>query len=120
MSGNKDKLKNQIKQRRKSRVKAKVSGTSIRPRLSIFRSLKHIRAQLVDDQMGKTLTYANDSEVNDSKSAKVDIAFKVGELIAQKAKKLGIKNVVFDKSSYKYHGRVKSVADGARKGGLEF
>jgi large subunit ribosomal protein L18 len=117
---NKQKLKDEKIQRRKNRVRAKISGTAKKPRLSVFRSLKHIYAQLIDDQNSKTLISAKDTEVKADKKAKVDLAFKVGELIAAKAKKAGIEQVVFDKGSYLYHGRVKSLADGARAGGLKF
>lgn len=113
-------IKQQLKARRKSRVRAKISGTAQRPRLSVFRSLKRINVQLIDDQAGKTLAAADDSEIKKSQAARSDIAFKVGELIAQRAGKLGIKTAVFDKSSYQYHGRVKAVAEGARQGGLKF
>jgi large subunit ribosomal protein L18 len=104
------------------RRRVQVKGTPDRPRLSIFRSLKHIHAQLVDDVKGITLVFAKDLEIKeaDKKDDKTKLAYKVGELIAAKAKKAGISQVVFDKSSYKYHGRVKALADGARKGGLKF
>ncbi|MFA5021627.1 MAG: 50S ribosomal protein L18 [Patescibacteria group bacterium] len=107
-------------QRRKGRVRAKISGTTKRPRLSVFRSLKSIYVQLIDDQKSKTLVSAKGTEVKGFKGTKIELAAKVGELIAAKAEKAGIKEVVFDKSSYLYHGRVKAVADGARKGGLKF
>jgi len=113
-------IKQQKRLRRKGRVRAKIFGTAKRPRLVVFRSLKHSYVQLIDDQKGVTLTFAKDSEIKGGKSNKTDIAFKIGELIAGKAIKLGIKKVVFDKSGYQYHGRIKATADGARKGGLEF
>lgn len=117
---NQAKFRQQLKARRKKRVKAKVYGTKKRPRLNIFRSLKHIYAQLVDDDQGLTIAAARDLEVKDPKGTKTDLAFAVGQLIAVKAVKLGIEEVVFDKSSFQYHGRVKAVAEGARKGGLKF
>lgn len=112
--------KQRHKIRRKARVRAKIFGTAERPRLNIFRSLKHFYTQLIDDEKGVTMATAKDAEIKDKNDKKTDIAFKVGELIAAKAIKLGIKKVVFDKSDYKYHGRVKAAADGARKGGLKF
>ena len=117
---NKEKIKRQHKIRRKRRVRAKIFGTAQRPRLNVFRSLKHIYVQLIDDQKEVTLVSAKDIEVKEDKGKKSDVAFKVGELIATRAQKLGIREVVFDKSSYKYHGRVKAMAEGARKGGLKF
>jgi len=113
-------IKQQKRLRRKGRVRAKIFGTAKKPRLVVFRSLKHLYAQLIDDQKGATLDFAKDTEIKGSKIKKTDMAFKVGELIASKAIKSGIKKVVFDKSSYQYHGRIKAAADGARKGGLEF
>lgn len=105
--------------RRHKRVRAKVSGSSVRPRLSIFRSLSHIYAQVIDDQSGKTLAAASSKEVK-GKPAKIDVSAEVGKLVAQKAVKLGIKKVTLDRGGYKYHGRIKSLADAARAVGLEF
>jgi len=113
------KIKEQKRLRRKARVRVKISGTDSRPRLNIFRSLKHINAQIINDQKGITLASASDTEIKD-KAKKSEIAFKVGELIAKKAVEKGVNEIVFDKSSYQYHGRVKSLAEGARKGGLKF
>ena len=113
------KLKEQKRLRRKARVRAKVVGDKNRPRLNVFRSLKHINAQIIDDTAGKTLVSASDQEVKDAKN-KTQAAFKVGEIIAAKAVKAGIQEVVFDKGSSQYHGRIKAVADGARQGGLKF
>ena len=117
---NKEIVKQQKSIRRKNRIRAKVSGTAKRPRLNIFRSLKHTYVQLIDDKQGKTVASAKDSELKNAKGKRSEVAEKVGELIAKKATKAGIKEVVFDKSSYKYHGRVKAIAEGARKGGLKF
>jgi len=116
------KNKREKRYRRHKRVRAKIFGTKERPRLCVFRSQKHIYAQLIDDTKGHTLVSANDLELKNSKikKTKVDIAFEVGKLIAQKAKKLKIKKVVFDRGGYKYHGRVKALAEGARSEGLEF
>lgn len=115
-----EKLKLARKIRRKARVRAKISGTKERPRLSVFRSLKHINAQLIDDVASKTLVSANDLQIKGDKMTKAEVSEKVGELLAQKATKAGITAVLFDKGSSKFHGRVKAVAQGARKGGLKF
>ena len=116
----KAKFEQQLKARRKKRVRAKIYGTKKNPRLNVFRSLKHIYAQLIDDDQGLTIAAAKDLEVKGAKGKKTDLAFAVGQLIAAKAVKLGISEVVFDRSSFQYHGRVKAVAEGARKGGLKF
>jgi len=114
-------LEKQIKRKRRhKRVRAKISGTAKCPRLCVFRSNKHIYAQLINDEKGKTLVVAKDLEIKDLKSKKTEIAYKVGELIAEKAIKNKIKKIVFDRGGYKYHGRVKALAEGARKGGLIF
>ena len=112
-------IKKLAKVRRQKRVRAKVKGTKEVPRLNIFRSLNHIYVQLIDDTAGITLVSANDKELKGKKS-KVDIAKEVGQLIAKKAQDNKITKVVFDRAGYKYHGRVKAVAEGAREGGLEF
>lgn len=117
----KQKIKDQAKLARHRRVRAKVEGTAKRPRLSVFKSLKDIYAQLIDDQKGVTLASASGKEIDKKlKTKKTDLAFKVGELIAKKAGEKGIKEAVFDRGSYKYQGRVKALAEGARKGGLKF
>jgi len=125
-------IRNQIKQKmdrkaaRHSRVRAKVSGTDSKPRMCVFRSNKHITVQLVDDQKRVTLAVCNDmgdikkDAVAEGLKGKCATAFAVGIVIAGKAQELKIKKVVFDRGCYRYHGRVKSLADGARKGGLEF
>lgn len=104
-------------QQRKNRVRAKVSGESNYPRLSVFRSNKSINAQLIDDVSGVTLVSVSSKEVKE-KGAKTEISFKTGELLAKKAIAAKLEKARFDKSGYKYHGRVAAVADGARKGGL--
>jgi large subunit ribosomal protein L18 len=106
-------------EQRRNRVRAKVIGTESRPRLHAFRSLTGIYGQIINDEKGVTMVSVSSKEIKDAKS-KVDVAFKAGELIAEKAKKAKITQVVFDKSGYKYHGRIKAFADGARKGGLSF
>lgn len=105
------------RQRRHLRVRKKVTGTGERPRLVVFRSLKHITAQIVDDTTGRTLLTVTDMGLEGSKTEK---SSSVGKLVAERAKAAGIAKVVFDRAGYKYHGRVKAVADGAREGGLEF
>jgi large subunit ribosomal protein L18 len=104
--------------KRHLRVRNKVSGSGERPRLVVFRSLKHIYAQLVDDTTGRTLATVSDLGIESGK--KGERAAEVGKLIAERAKTAGITRVVFDRAGYRYHGRIKAVADGARKGGLEF
>ncbi len=104
--------------RRHLRVRNKVSGTTERPRLVVFRSLKHIYAQLVDDVSRRTLATVSDLNIEQGK--KGERAAAVGKLIAERAKAAGITRVVFDRAGYRYHGRVKAVADAARTGGLEF
>lgn len=126
--------KQQKRHRRHRRVKAKIFGTAKRPRLCVFRSAKHIYVQLIDDEKGKTLLIASDSETKKTKTTKKEKsrknekppvgktakAHEVGKLIAKKALEKKIKEVVFDRGGYKYHGRVKAVAGGAREGGLKF
>ena len=105
------------------RVRQRVAGGPDRPRLCVFRSLRHIYAQIIDDKEGKTLASASskDEAVSQAgKALKKDVAFKVGRLLAEKARGRGIGRVVFDRGGYKYQGRVKALADGAREGGLSF
>lgn len=111
-----------LKTRRKNRVRAKIRGTASRPRLSVFRSLKSISAQLIDDQKGITLTAAGKKDLPQAKTklAKTEKARLIGQALAQKALKLGIKETVFDRGPYRYHGRLKALAEGAREGGLKF
>ncbi len=106
--------------RRHRRVRGKIKGTAERPRLSIFRSNKNIYAQLIDDEKGKTLVSIKNSEVKSKKIKKSEMAKELGALIAKKAIEKNIKKAVFDRGGYKYHGRVKALAEGARSGGLEF
>lgn len=114
--------KNAVRKKRHGRVRAKLSGTEVRPRLNVFRSNKHIYAQLVDDVKGVTLASAStlDKEVSLESTGNLDAAVKVGELVAKRAVEKGIKAVVFDRGGYLYHGRVKALADAARENGLEF
>jgi large subunit ribosomal protein L18 len=114
------KSKPQSRLRRRRRVRAKVRGTAERPRLSVFRSNRGIQAQLIDDVAGRTLAAVNWTE-GDLKSLKtMDQAKKAGELLAERGKAAGVESVVFDRGGYRYHGRVKALADGAREGGLRF
>lgn len=110
------------RKRRSNRTRAKIFGTKNKPRLTVFRSLRHISVQLIDDVSSKTLAAASSLKLGKTADKKnnAEIAFMVGEQIAKKANELKIKQVVFDRSRYKYHGRVKSLADGARKGGIKF
>lgn len=114
----------QARQARHERLREKVKGTAVRPRLCIYRSLDHIYAQVIDDEKGHTLTSA--STLEDTVAEKVagqkkaEAATVVGTTIAQRALEAGVKQVVFDRGGYKYHGRVKELAEAARKGGLEF
>ncbi|MBN8867643.1 MAG: 50S ribosomal protein L18 [Solirubrobacterales bacterium] len=110
----------QRRQRRRYRVRAKVSGTAARPRLSVYRSNRGVFAQLIDDVEGKTLAAANWTEPELKELRGAEQAKKAGELLAERAKKAGVETCVFDRSGYRYHGRVKALAEGAREGGLEF
>lgn len=127
--------KQQKRYRRHKRVRAKIFGTALRPRLCVFRSCKHICVQLIDDEKGITLVTATDLELippqpgpkgkraqKETKifTGKIALAFEVGKLIAKKALKKKIEKVVFDRGGYAFHGRVKAIAEGAREGGLKF
>ncbi|WP_342400391.1 50S ribosomal protein L18 [Weizmannia sp. FSL W8-0676] len=114
--------KNQVRKKRHARVRAKLSGTAERPRLNIYRSNKNIYAQLIDDVKGVTLASAStlDKELSLESTGNVKAAQKVGELIAKRAVEKGIKEVVFDRGGYLYHGRIKALADAARENGLQF
>ncbi len=106
--------------KRRRRVRAKVTGTAARPRISVFRSNRGIFAQLVDDEAGRTLASVNWIE-SDLRSLKpMEQASKAGELLAERAKAAGVDTAVFDRGGYRYHGRVKALAEGAREGGLKF
>ena len=110
--------------RRHARVRQDVAGTLERPRLAVFRSLSHIYVQVIDDAAGHTLAAASDLDADVRKGVtgkkKSEVAVLVGESIAKKAREKGVKSVVFDRGGFKYHGRVKALADAARKGGLTF
>ena len=106
--------------RRRRRVRAKIRGTAERPRLSIFRSNRGMRAQLIDDVAGHTLASVNWTEPDLKGLQSMEQAKRIGSLIAERAKSAGIETVVFDRGGYQYHGRVRALAEGAREGGLRF
>ncbi|AEH46206.1 50S ribosomal protein L18 [Parageobacillus thermoglucosidasius] len=114
--------RNAVRKRRHARVRKKIFGTAERPRLNVFRSNKHIYAQIIDDMKAVTLVSAStlDKEFDLASTGNIEAAKKVGELVAKRALEKGIKKVVFDRGGYLYHGRVKALADAAREAGLEF
>ncbi|MEK3936958.1 50S ribosomal protein L18 [Sporosarcina sp. FSL W7-1349] len=114
--------KNAVRKKRHSRVRTKISGTAARPRLNVFRSNKHIYAQLIDDVNSVTIASAStmDKEFAGESKSDTAAAAKVGEMIAKKATEKDVKTVVFDRGGYLFHGRVKALADAARENGLEF
>jgi large subunit ribosomal protein L18 len=113
--------KKEQREKRQRKIRAKIYGTKDRPRLCIFKSNKHIYAQIINDDKGFTLVFTSDLEIQDSKKdKKIDLAQKVGKLIANKAKDKKITKVVFDRGGFKYHGRIKTLAEEARKQGLQF
>jgi len=114
------KTKPQSRLRRRRRVRAKVRGTAERPRLSVFRSNRGIQAQLIDDVAGHTIAAVNWTEGDLKELKSMDQAKQAGELLAERAKAAGVESVVFDRGGYRYHGRVKALADGAREKGLTF
>ncbi|MFH0928568.1 MAG: 50S ribosomal protein L18 [bacterium] len=108
-------------ERRRHRVRARIFGNDVRPRLSVYRSLSHIYAQIINDETGKTLAAMSDLKLQSSKEGgKIGKAKEVGKMLAEAALKKQIKKVVFDRGSARYHGRIKALAEGAREGGLEF
>jgi large subunit ribosomal protein L18 len=112
--------KPQRRLRRRRRVRAKIFGTADRPRLSVFRSNKGVFAQLIDDRSGKTVAAVNWIEPELRKLGPMEQAKRVGELLAERAKAAGVETCVFDRGGYRYHGRVRALAEGAREGGLQF
>lgn len=110
--------------KRKVRIRKKISGSSERPRLSVFRSAKHVYVQVIDDSIGKTLISASSTEKMVKEQPKFENkiaqAVHIGKLVAERAKEKGINKVVFDRNGFIYHGRIKAISDGAREGGLEF
>jgi large subunit ribosomal protein L18 len=114
------KTKPQARLRRRRRVRARVRGTAERPRLSVFRSNRGIQAQLIDDVKGHTVAAVNWVEADLKSLARMEQATKAGELLAERAKAAGVETCIFDRGGYRYHGKVKALADGAREGGLKF
>ncbi|HFG0346752.1 TPA: 50S ribosomal protein L18 [Staphylococcus aureus] len=113
--------KNKVRLKRHARVRTNLSGTAEKPRLNVYRSNKHIYAQIIDDNKGVTLAQASSKDSDIATTAtKVELATKVGEAIAKKAADKGIKEIVFDRGGYLYHGRVKALAEATRESGLEF
>jgi large subunit ribosomal protein L18 len=110
------------RRKRHDRIRLHLTGSEVRPRLAVFRSLNHIYAQVIDDASGKTLASAStvDKELKGSKATKSAEAALVGKLVAERAKAAGVERVVFDRAGFRYHGRIKSLADAAREAGLEF
>lgn len=124
---NQQKLKQFHRKRRRARVRARVLGTPNQPRLAVFKSALHIYAQVIDDVSRKTLVSASDLKLKNKKvvaqeglNAKVAKAYEVGKLVGEACRDKGIKKVIFDRGGFKYHGRIKAIADGARSAGLEF
>jgi large subunit ribosomal protein L18 len=124
--GNLKKSRRRLRARRRARIRKKIGGTAERPRLVVFRSLRHIEGQVVDDDHGRTLVGLStlNQELRgfmpQSRNPRVERAREAGKLLAKRAKDAGIEQVVFDRGGYKYHGRVRAFAEGAREGGLEF
>ena len=112
--------RNAIRQRIHNRIRAKLSGTTERPRLNVYRSLNHIYAQVIDDQKGETLVAASSLQLKMKTGGNVATAKEIGKAVAELAVKKGIKKVVFDRGGYLYHGRIKALVDAAREAGLEF
>ena len=110
------------REKRHARIRLHLEGTVERPRLAVFRSLKHIYAQVIDDSSGRTLAAAStvEKELRGSAASKVEEARTVGRLVAERARAAGVEQVVFDRAGFRYHGRVKSLADAAREAGLQF
>ena len=110
------------RRKRHARIRLHTTGTTGRPRLAVFRSLNHIYAQVIDDSRGATLAAASsiEPELRSAKQSKTEEAKVVGRLVAERAKSAGVERVVFDRAGYRYHGRVKSLADAAREAGLDF
>jgi large subunit ribosomal protein L18 len=111
----------QIRQRIHTRIRKRLTGTTERPRLAVYRSVSHIYAQVIDDSEGKTIASASTVDKNaKTNGGNVAAAKTIGKLVAERAKEKGVKSVVFDRGGYQYHGRIKALADAAREAGLEF
>ena len=122
MSASTNMKKQELRRRRKAHIRKKVEGSQARPRLSVYRSLNHIYAQVIDDMSGKTIAAAStlSPELKDGKVKKRELAKEVGKLVAKKCQEKQIAAVVFDRNGFMYHGRIAAVAEGAREGGLKF
>jgi len=116
MATQKDNRRSKIRKR----VRSKVSGTSVKPRLSVFKSNTRIYAQIIDDSKGHTLVSISSVEIDEKKNVNIEISASLGKKLAEKALSSGIQDVVFDRGGYLYHGKLKALADGAREGGLKF
>jgi large subunit ribosomal protein L18 len=118
------KTKDDVRRRIKARIRKKLSGSPERPRLAVFRSQGHIYAQVIDDEAGRTVVAASSTEksfrAESKRGANLAAAVAIGKLIAQRAQEKGVQAVVFDRGGFKYHGRIKALADAAREGGLKF
>ena len=112
--------RNAVRQRIHARIREKLAGTEVRPRLNVYRSLNHIYAQVIDDQKGETLVSASTLQLKLKSGGNVAAAKEIGKAVAEKAVAKGVKRVVFDRGGYLYHGRIKALADAAREAGLEF
>jgi large subunit ribosomal protein L18 len=114
--------RNAARQKRHDRLRLTLAGTADRPRLAVFRSLNHIYAQVIDDASGRTLATAStvEKEFKGSKATKSEEARRVGTMVAERARSAGVEQVVFDRAGFRYHGRIKSLADAAREAGLDF
>ena len=110
----------ELRKARHARIRKRIEGTAVRPRLAVFRSLQHISAQIIDDATGTTLAAASSQDKALKAAGNAEGAKKVGQALAERAKAKGISAVVFDRGGFRYHGRVASLAEGAREGGLEF
>lgn len=115
-----NKIKQEARLKRRKKIRSVIKGTKNCPRFSVFRSNKYVFLQLIDDLKGETLVSFDEKKIKSKKENKTQRAFKAGELFAKKAIKLKIGKVLFDRNGYKYHGRIKAVAEGAKKGGLKF
>jgi large subunit ribosomal protein L18 len=122
MSASTNLKKQTLRHRRAEHIRIRVEGSQERPRLSVYRSLNHIYAQVIDDSSGKTLAAAStlSAELKDGKGKKKELAKEVGKLVAKKCQEAKIEAVVFDRNGFNYHGRIAAVAEGAREGGLKF
>ena len=112
--------RDEVRRRIHTRIRKKLSGTAARPRLAVFRSIKHIYVQVIDDRTGTTLVSASSAEKGGANGGNVDGAKAIGKIVAERAKEKGISSVVFDRGGFLYHGRVKALADAAREAGLQF